>query len=82
MNNLPVRIEPDNREKQLIQEYWCVASKDMQTQLLNRRRKTLDIADEELQDLVGYFAAECNHCRSKKLAAELDELCDRLECER
>jgi len=53
----------------------------MQAQLLNMRRKTIDIAYEELQDLVGYLAAACNHCRSKKLAAELDELCDRLECE-
>ena len=76
-----MRIELDNREKQLFHEYWYAASKDMQAQLLNMRRKTIDIAYEELQDLVGYLAAECNHCRSKKLAAELDELCDRLECE-
>ena len=76
-----MRIELDNREKQLIHEYWYAASKDMQAQLLNTRRKTLDITDEEIQDLVGYLAAECNHCRNKKLVAELDELCDRLECE-
>jgi hypothetical protein len=76
-----VRIELDNREKQLIHEYWYAASKDMQAQLLNMRRKTIDITDEEIQDLVGYLAAGCNHCRNKKLVAELDELCDRLECE-
>jgi len=76
-----MRIELDNRQKQLINEYWYAASKDMRVQLLNMRRKTIDIAYEELQDLVGYLAAACNHCRSKKLAAELDELCDRLECE-
>ncbi len=58
-----MRIELDNREKQLIHEYWYAASKDMQAQLLNMRRKTIDIAYEELQDLVGYLAAECNHCR-------------------
>jgi hypothetical protein len=76
-----VRIELDNREKQLIHEYWYAASKDRQAQLLNMRRKSIDITDEEIQDLVGYLAAECNHCRNKKLVAELDELCDRLECE-
>lgn len=76
-----MRIEVDNREKQLIHKYWYVASKEMQTQLLNTKRKTIDIESDELQDLVGYLAAECNHCRSKNLAAELNELCDRLESE-
>ncbi len=76
-----MRIEVDNREKQLIHEYWYAASKEMQAQLLNTKRKTIDIEYAELQDLVGFLAAECNHCRSKRLAAELDELCDRLECE-
>lgn len=76
-----MRIEVDNREKQLIHEYWYAASKEIQTQLLNTRRKTIDIEFDELQDLVGYLAAECNHCKNKKLAAELNELCDRLECE-
>ena len=76
-----MRIELDNRQKQLINEYWYAASKDMRAQLLNMRRKTIDITYEELQDLVGYLAAAFNHCSSKKLAAELDELCDRLECE-
>ena len=52
-----MRIELDNREKQLIHEYWYAASKDMQAQLLNMRRKTIDIAYEELQDLVGYLGA-------------------------
>ena len=76
-----MRIEVDNREKQLIYKCWYTASKEMQVQLLNTRRKTIDIEYAELQDLVGYLAAECNHCKSKNLAAELNELCDRLECE-
>ena len=76
-----MRIKVDDREKQLIHEYWYAASKQIQAQLLNKQRKTIDIEYDELQDLVGYLALECNHCRSKKLAAELDELCDRLECE-
>ena len=76
-----MRIEVDNREKQLIHKYWYTASEAMQVQLLNTKRKTIDIEYAELQDLVGYLAAACNHCKSKNLAAELNELCDRLEYE-
>lgn len=75
-----MRIEFNNREKELIHEYWYMASKDMQTQLLNKRRKTLDITREELENLVGYLSMECNHCKSNRLAFELNELCERLEC--
>ena len=76
-----MRIKVDDREKQLIHKYWYVASKEMQAQLLNTQRKTIDIQCDELKDLVGYLSLECNHCGSKRLAAELDELCDRLEYE-
>ena len=60
-----MRIELDNREKQLIHEYWYAASKDRQGQLLNTRRRTIDIEYEELQNLVSNLAAKCNHCRIK-----------------
>jgi len=53
----------------------------MQTQLLNKQRKVADIARKGLEDLVGFSALEYNHCRSKKLVIELDELCDKLDCE-
>lgn len=76
-----MRIQLDNREKYLINEYWYVATEEMRAQLLNKQRKNIDIEHDELEDLVGYLAAECNHCKNKKLAAELNELCDRLECE-
>ena len=67
-----MRIEIDNRQKQLINEYWYAASKDMRVQLLNTRRKTIDITYEELQDLVGYVAAACNHCSIDILPALKD----------
>ncbi|NOQ35020.1 MAG: hypothetical protein GQ569_03900 [Methylococcaceae bacterium] len=76
-----MRLYLDNREKELINEYWYVASKEIKSQLVNKRRKTINIDYEELKDLVGFLAAECNHCRSKQLAHELNELCDKLECE-
>jgi hypothetical protein len=34
---------------------------------------------EELDDLLGFIAAESNHTRSKKLRANLDDLYGRLE---
>ena len=76
-----MRIQLNNREKELIHKYWYMASKDMHTQLLNKQRKTIDIAHKELEDLVGYLSLECNHCKSNSLAFELNELCERLECE-
>ena len=36
---------------------------------------------EDLDELVGYVAAEANHSKSKKLQAELDKLYDRLQAE-
>ncbi|MFI3185898.1 MAG: hypothetical protein QX198_07945 [Methylococcaceae bacterium] len=76
-----MRIQVDNRDKQLIHKYWYAASKEMQAQLLKTKRRTIDIEHAELQDFVGYLAMECNYCKSKSLAVELNELCDRLECE-
>jgi len=76
-----MRIQLDNREKELIHKYWYVASKSIQDQLLNKRRKTVDMTHAELDDLVGYLSLECNHCKSNRLSLELNELCEKLESE-
>ena len=34
---------------------------------------------EEIDDLIGYIAAEANHTKSKKLEKELDKLFDKLK---
>lgn len=34
---------------------------------------------KELQDLIGYVAAEANHARSKRNSEDLNEICDYLE---
>lgn len=34
---------------------------------------------EELEDLIGFVAAEANHAKNKRLRDRLDELCDKLE---
>lgn len=47
----------------------------------NKQRKTIDCTHEEVEDLVGYLSLECNHCKSKSLALELNELCEKLELE-
>jgi hypothetical protein len=76
-----MKIQLNNREKELIHKYWYLASKDILTQLLNKQRKTVDITLEEVKDLVGYLSLECNHCKSNSLALELNELCEKLESE-
>jgi hypothetical protein len=60
-----MKIQLDNREKELIHKYWYIASKGMQVQLLNKQRKTKDFTHEKVEDLVGYLSLECNHCKSK-----------------
>ena len=74
-----MRIELDNREKALIHKYWYTAPEAIKVQLLNKRRKTIDIDPDEIKDLIRYLSLECNHCNNRKLAIELDELCERLE---
>jgi len=74
-----MRIQISNREKELIHKYWSMAPEDVKSQLTNTRRKTLDIEPADIKDLVGYLSLECNHCNNKKLAYELDDLCEMLE---
>lgn len=74
-----MRIQITNREKELIHKYWYIAPESMKAQLLNKRRKTIDIKPSEVKDLVGFLSLECNHCKNKQLAFELDDLCEMLE---
>jgi len=74
-----MRIQINNREKELIHKYWYMAPENVKSQLTNTRRKTIDIEPDNIKDLVGYLSLECNHCSNKKLAYELDNLCEMLE---
>jgi len=69
-----IRIALSNQEKELIHEYWYVATKSIKVQLTNKRRKTVDITDEEIKDLVGFLSLECNHCKSKRLSISVEKL--------
>jgi len=74
-----MRIQISNREKELIHKYWYTAPEKVKAQLTNKRRKTIDIEMEDIKDLIGYLSLECNHCESRQLAFELDDLCEMLE---
>jgi len=74
-----MRIPLTNREKELIHKYWYLAADNIKSQLSNKRRKTVDIPHEEINDLMGFLALECNHCNNKQRGFELNELCDKLE---
>ncbi|TXL16265.1 hypothetical protein BMR05_00115 [Methylococcaceae bacterium HT4] len=74
-----MRIEFNNREKEFIHQYWYTVPEHIKTQLINKRRKTIDIEQNDIKELVGYLSLECNHCNSRQLAFELDDLRERLE---
>ena len=38
-----MKIQINNREKELIHRYWHTAPESVKAQLLNKRRKTIDI---------------------------------------
>ena len=77
---VPVKLSP--RDRELITEH-TMAGPDITTPLENvppeagvlKFGYTLD----DLDELLGYVAAEANHCKSKKLQKELDGLHDRLK---
>jgi len=74
-----MRIQINNREKELIHQYWYTAPEHIKTQITNKRRKTIDIEQDDIKELVGYLSLECNHCNNRQLAFELDDLCEMLE---
>lgn len=74
-----MRIQINNREKELIHKYWYTVPNKVKIQVTNIRRKSIDIETEDIKDLVGYLSLECNHCESRELAFELNELCEMLE---
>ncbi|WP_428355409.1 hypothetical protein [Methyloprofundus sp.] len=74
-----MRIQINNHEKELIYKYWYTAPESVKVQLKNKRRKTIDIEQGDIKELVGYLSLECNHCNNRQLAFELDDLCEMLE---
>lgn len=78
-----VRIKLNNREKQLIYNYcWLSEREDIEFQLQNERRKTIDVTIEEINDIIKDLSLECCDSNNKKsLIFELDILCEQLESE-
>jgi len=78
-----VEVSFTDRERELVLEH-TVAGPEVTDSLERAQRAggtfvvyyTLD----DLDELLGYVAAEANHSKSKKLRKELDTLYDRLRC--
>lgn len=81
MSDALLRIYLNNREKLLIHKYWYAAPDEVSSQLLNKRRKTVDIKRTDLEDCIGFLSLECNHCNNDNLMIELNELCEKFEYE-
>jgi hypothetical protein len=86
------RIKPDEkvavvftaRERQLIIEHTFAGPEVVEPLEQGRPRGgryTLRLTLDDLDDLLGYVAAEANHSRSKALQKELDTLYERLQAE-
>ena len=76
-----IRIKVNAHEKKLINDYWLTKTKTVESQLLNKRRKSIVVTIHELNDIIGNLSMECNHCGNTDLMLELNELCERLEFE-
>lgn len=77
-----IEIRLSKRDYELISEHTFVDSEFIEC-IKEVPGKTYLIAPytlDDLDDVLGFIAAEANHCKKKKLKAELEDLYDRL-CE-
>ena len=75
-----LRIRITNREKQLLLKVFGLPPV-VREQLSNRRRLTVDVTVAEINNAIGGLSMAHNHSRSSQQAGELNDLCERLECE-
>ncbi len=77
-----IEVTFTGRERELVLEH-ALAGPDVTDSLANAGqaggRFLLHYTLEDLEELLGYIAAEANHCKSKKLQKELDALHERLQ---
>ena len=86
------RIKPDEsvpvgfsvRERVLILEHTFADGEiveALEAARVARGRCVVRYTLDDLDELLGFVAAEANHCKDKKLRAELDALYDRVQAE-
>ena len=71
-----------NKESKLILEHTFVGNNitDLLEQAIVKGNTiTIHISLEDLEDLLGYIAAESNHAKCEKLEDELDDLYEKLQ---
>lgn len=77
-----VEVTLSGRERELVLEH-TFAGPDLTGGLASAQQSggkfVVHYTLDELDELLGYIAAEANHCRSKKLETELDNLFERLQ---
>lgn len=76
-----LRIRVTKREKQLLLSHVFGLPPVVREQLRNPRRLTVDLTVAEINDTIGGLSMAHNHSRNSELASELNDLCERLECE-
>lgn len=80
--NKTVTIVLTRRERDLIAQHTFADPDYSKRFTLNKKNPTTlsaRFSAEELDDLLGYVAAEANHSKSKRLQKELDALYEKLQ---
>jgi len=80
----PVPVSFSVRERDLVLDHTLAGGEiveALQTARVARGRCAVRYTLEDLDELLGFVAAEANHSKDKKLRAELDALYDRLQAE-
>ncbi len=81
-NKNKITIVLTQRERDLIDHHTFADPDYIKRFKLNKKNTTTlsaQFSPEELEDLLGYVAAEANHSKSKKLQKELDALYEKLQ---
>ena len=77
-----IKVTFTHRERELVLEH-TLSGPDVTGSLATTRQVggkfPVPYTLEEIDELLGYIAAEANHCKSKKLQKELDALHERLQ---
>lgn len=78
-----ISIPLTNYEYSILKDNYLISaccSRQLNTVTINKSGVELLLTPKELEDLIGYVAAEANHARTKRSQKELNSICDYLEC--
>jgi uridine kinase len=76
-SKIPVHLT--TAERDLIREHTFYDTDFANLAVVEGDLVRIDMTLEDIEDLQGYVAAECNHCEDPKLEKKLDPIFDKLQ---